>query len=131
MEMDEELLAASRRGGVCHRQRDAEQGVGPQPRLVGRAVEGDHRGVDRGLVVDLHAQHDRGDLARDMADGPPDPPAAMTRALRIAELDRLVPPRARPRRDDRPPAGAVRRGRLHLHRRPASRVEHLAGDELC
>ena len=41
--------------GLGDRERHAEDGVGPEPRLVGRAVEGDHRLVDLELVLRLEA----------------------------------------------------------------------------
>ena len=48
-------------GGVGHRQRYAEDGVGPQVRLVGGAVQLDQPAVDGCLVVDGHAEQGRGD----------------------------------------------------------------------
>ena len=49
-EVAPQRLALLGRRGVRGRQRDAEDRVGPQPRLVGRAVELDQRAVEALLV---------------------------------------------------------------------------------
>jgi len=102
VQVDVELLAPRVRRGVGHRERDAEHRIGPQPALVRRAVQRDQPGVERHLIVQLHPQHRRRDLGRHVRDRLQHPPAAMPVRLAIAQLDRLVPPGARPRRDDRP-----------------------------
>ena len=47
--------ARRHRRRLGHRQRNAQNGVGAQPRLVGRAVQRDHRLVDAGLLLGFHA----------------------------------------------------------------------------
>ena len=107
VEVDEQLLAAGRGRRVRHGERDAEQGVGPQPALVGRAVERDQPGVESRLVVEVDPRDRRGDQPGDVVDGLEDAQAAVSRALGIAQLERLVPARAGPRGDDRPADGPV------------------------
>ena len=47
----EQRQAADIRRGFGDRQRNAENGIGAESRLVGRAVERDHRLVDRHLIL--------------------------------------------------------------------------------
>ena len=63
VEMNEQLFAAGRRRRVRDRQRNAEQGVGPEPALVRRTVERDQPGVEAGLIVQIDAHDGRGDFA--------------------------------------------------------------------
>ena len=66
-------IAVERQAGRLGRrlgdgQRDAEDGVGAEPLLVGRAVELDHRLVDVDLVLGFHAADRLEDLAVDGLD---------------------------------------------------------------
>ena len=74
--------------GASDGQRDAEDRVGAEVRLVGRAVEVDHRLVDEALVVGLHAFERRADLGQDTVDGAEDALAEVAVAA-VAQLDRL------------------------------------------
>src|SRR3990170_829339 len=68
--------------GVGSRQRDAQRGVGAQPRLVGRAVQLDKGAVHGLLVVRAHACYGRRDDLVDVGDGLEHALAAVT--LRVA-----------------------------------------------
>ena len=129
VQMNEQFFAARGCRGVGHGQGNAEQGVGPEPALVRRAVERDQLGVEAGLIVQVHTQDGRGDFADHVARRPANAQAAVARVFGVAQLERLVPARAGARGDDRPADGPCRRDRIDLHRRPAARVEHLAGLE--
>ena len=98
-----ERQAARLGGRLGHRQADAEDRVGAEPRLVRRAVERDHRRVDLGLVLGVHARHRRRRSRR----SPPRPPGL--RPCRASESCRRRasrPPRApRSRRRTVPPPG--------------------------
>ena len=72
------------RGGVRGRQRDAEDRVGAQPRLVGRAVEVDQRAIEALLVGRVAAGDRLGDLAVDVADRLASRPCRRTRRRRRA-----------------------------------------------
>ena len=118
------------RGRVRHRKRHAEDGVGPEPGFVRRAVELDHRIVDRLLIFHVHALEATGDLALDVADRLQDSFASVALGVAVAKLDRLVRASRGAGRDDGPAASRVgecgdRNGRV------TARVEHLEGVEPC
>jgi hypothetical protein len=56
-------------GRLRRRERDAEDGIRPEPRLVARPVELDQRSVERTLVVRIEAADGLRDLALDVPDG--------------------------------------------------------------
>src|SRR6185437_1043973 len=85
------------------READAEDRVGAEPRLVGRAVEVDHREVDQALVARVLAEQLRLDLLDDRGHGLLDALAAVF-GVAVAELDRL----------ERAGGGAGRYGRSGL-----------------
>ncbi len=116
-------------GGPGHRQRDAQDGVGAQAALVGRAIEVDQGGIETALVERLKALNGRGDLAVDVLDGPPDALPAVTIAS-VAKLDGLVGPGRRPRGHGSPPRGAGGQQDLGLHGWIAPGVEYLPPDQL-
>ena len=106
-----ERLAGVGRGGLRHRQRDAEDRVGAEPALVRGAVELDHRPV-QGALLGPRALQGGGDLAVDVRDrrgdplaGPGVPPVAQLDGLELAgrgagghrRQRRGRPTRARPR----------------------------------
>jgi hypothetical protein len=72
------------------RQRNAEDRVGAEPRLVGRAVEGDHRLVDLDLLLGLEAADGVENVAGDRFDRLLDALAAVAALVAVAQLDRLV-----------------------------------------
>ena len=55
VQMHVKLFAPRGRRGVRHCQRDPQHGVGSQPTLVRRAVKLNQPGIDRGLIVQIHA----------------------------------------------------------------------------
>ena len=87
-EMAPERLPGVGRGGLRDGERDAEDGVRAEPRLVRRAVELDHRVVEAGLVGRVAAVDRGGDLAVDVGDGVRHALAAEGAAA-VAQLDRL------------------------------------------
>ena len=117
--------AAARRGGrVRVGERDAEDRVRAQARLVRCPVERDQRGVERGLVARVHAADRVGDLGVDVRDRFLDALAAQRcrrRAARSPRTHRSMRPTA-------PPRGRLPRAQdeIDLDRRVASRVEYLA-----
>ena len=116
-------------GRLRHRQRHAEDRVGAQPRLVGRAVEVEQRLVDEALVVGAQPD-DRGrDLVEHRLDGLLDALAAVAGGA-VAQLDRLVLARRRAGRHRGPGERSVDQGHLDLDRRVAAGVEDLAGSDL-
>ena len=90
-------------------ERDAEDRVGAEARLVRRAVEVDQRAVEALLVEHVEAGHRRGDLAVDVADRLGRRPCPSTRRRRrAARWPRTRPSRrrtARRRGPGRPSAG--------------------------
>ena len=116
--------------GLRDGERDAEDGVGAETRLVRRAVEIDHRLVDGDLVLRLHAADMIEDLAVDRRDGLGDALAEELGFVAVAQLDRLV----RAGRGARRHRGAAHRAVLEHHvdldRRIAPAVEDLAGDDI-
>ena len=61
--------AAVRRGRVRRRQRDRQQGIRAETRLGLRAIRGDHRGVQPGLVCHVAAHRQRGEFAVHISHG--------------------------------------------------------------
>ena len=78
------------RRGFRHRQRDAEDGVGAEPALVGGAVERDHGLVDLDLQLGVHAADGVEDLGVDRIDRLQHALAAVAGLVAVAQLDRLV-----------------------------------------
>ena len=99
------------------RQRHAEDGVGAEPRLVGRAVERDHRLVDLELVLRLEARDRVEQVAVDRLDRLQDALAAVAALVAVAQLDRLA--RARSRRPTERRRGPSSRPRGSRRPRPS------------
>ena len=112
--------------GAGDGQRDAEDRVGAEVRLVGRAVEVDHRLVDEALVVGVEALERRADLLDDTGHGLLHALAAV-RLLAVAQLDRLERSGRGTARDRRAGERTVVQRHLDLDRGVAPRVEDLAG----
>ena len=82
---------ARRLGGrLGDRQRDAEDRIGAELRLVRRAVERDHRVVDQDLVFRLEAGQRLENIAIDRLDRLEDALAAVARLVAVAQFDRLM-----------------------------------------
>ena len=106
---------------------DAKDGIGPQPRLVRRAVEFDHRRVDFALLLGVDARQRVEDLAIDRFAGLADAFAAITCRVAVTLLDRLVRPRRCPRRNGGATERPVFQHDVDLDRRVAAAIENLAG----
>ena len=118
--MNEQLFAASGRGGVRDRERDAQQRVGPEPALVRRAVELDQLGVDRRLIVQIHADDRRADDARDVLDGSENPETAIARVAESRSSSASCRPVLAPDGTIARPRASRRSQRIHFHRRPSA-----------
>ena len=118
-----------RRRGVRGRQRDAEDRVGPQPRLVGRAVELDQRAIEALLVGGVAAVDGLGDLAVDVAHRLGHALAAV-RVGAVAQLGGLELAGRGAAGHDRAPGRARAQHELDLDRRIAATVEDLPGVDL-
>ena len=120
-----ERHARRERAGARQRHRDAEQRVRAQPSLGGRAVERDHRRVDRALIRGL-ARERRGDLAVDVGDRLLHALAEVALLVAVAQLERFPHARRGARRHRRPPHDAAVQRDVHFHRRIAARIENLS-----
>ena len=78
------------RRGLRASERNAENGIGAEARLVGRAVERDHGLVDLGLRLGIHAAERIEDLAVDGVDRLAHALAAVARLVAVAQFHRLV-----------------------------------------
>ena len=120
------LLRGRRVGGG---QRDAEDRVRAEPRLVGRAVEVDQRAVEPVLVGGVAAGDRLGDLAVDVADGLGDALAQVALAA-VAQLRGLELAGGRAGRHRGAARGSRSQDEVDLDRRVATAVEDLAGVDL-
>ena len=118
------------RGGPGDGERDAEDRVGAELGLVGRAVELEHRLVDQPLVVGLEALDRRGDVLDDGLDGLLHALAEVALAA-VAQLDRLEGAGGRAAGHRGAGERAVVEGDLDLDGGVAARVEDLAGADSC
>ena len=81
--------------GLGGRHGDAENGIGAELRLVGRAVEFDHGLVDGDLIFGLHTHKGFIDRRVDALDGLLDALAAIAALVTITQLHGLVSARRR------------------------------------
>ena len=114
------------RTGRCarRRHRDAEDRIGAEPRLVGRAVELDEALVERLLVGGVAPGERPVDLAVDVGNGLPHPLAAVARAA-VAQLGRLALAGRCARRHARHAGGPVAEMDPRFHGRIAAGIDHL------
>ncbi len=90
-EVPPERYADLRRGCARRRHRHAEDRVRPEIRLRGRAVELDHRAVDRSLVERVDPERPLAlDLRLDVPERVGHPLAEPPRRVAVAKLERLV-----------------------------------------
>ena len=125
-----ELQAGVLGGGLGHRQRDAENGVGAEPPLVRRAVQFDHRAVDVQLVLGIHARQRVIDLAVDRLDRLQHALAAVAGLVAVAQFDRLVGSGRRARTAPRPGRRRRTPDGIDLDGRIAAGIEDLAGMDI-
>ena len=77
-----------RRLGNC--QRDTQNGIGPEPRLVGRAVKGNHYTVNGNLILRIHVDQVVKNFAVNGSYRVQYALAAITFLVAIAKLNRLM-----------------------------------------
>ena len=118
----------SGRLGDC--KRDAKNGVGPEPRFVRRAVEGDHRLVDLELILGVEPGHRIEDVAIDGLDRSQDALAAEPALVAVAQLHGFARSGRGARRNGGPAHGAVLENHIDLDRRIAAAVEDFTGDDV-
>ena len=115
--------------GPGHRQRHAEDGVGPQAGLVVGVVEVAQDAVDVALVEGVEADQGVVDLVLDVADRVEHALAAVAVAA-VAQLDRLELAGRGPGRDDGAALGPAVEEDLDLDGGVAPRVEDLTSDDV-
>ena len=121
-----ERHAALRGRGAGRGHRHAEDGVGSESSLAGRAVQPAHELIELGLGADLLPDERALDLAIHMRDGFLHPLAAIALGIPIAELDGLTLACGRPRGHRGDTDGPRLRHDLHLDGGIAARVQDLA-----
>jgi len=115
--------------GLGDGERDAEDGIGAETRLVRRAVEGDHRLVDMDLAFGVETADRVEDLGIDRFDRLFDALAVITLAA-VTQLDGFVRAGGGARRNGRAAHRAVFQIDIHLDGRIAAAVEDFAGDDI-
>ena len=119
-----ERQALERGRGAADAHRDAEDGVGTEAALVGRAVDLHHELVDLGLLRHVHAdQLGRENLVH-VLDGLEHTLAHVHRLVAVTKLARLVDASRRTRRHTRAEQ-ALLGGQVNLHSGVAARVVDL------
>src|SRR5439155_2223519 len=108
----------------------AENGVGAEPRLVGRAVERDQRLVDLGLAFGFHAADRIENLTLDRGDRLLHALAEVARLVAVAQLHRLMGAGRGTRRHRGAPARAVRQQDFDFDSRIAATVEDFTADDV-
>ena len=126
-EVPEEREPEVVRGGAGAGERHAEDRVGAQRLLLGRAVELAERAVDQGLLGGVHALELGRDHALHVAHGLEHALAAEAPTVVVAELERLGAARRGARGHRRPALGAAVEMDLDLEGRVPAGVEDLAG----
>ena len=116
--------------GLGRRQRHAQDGVGAQTTLVGRAVKFDHRLVQAALVFGVHAGQGVEDFAVHGVDGLLNALAAPDVLVAVTQFDGLVRPGGGARGHGGAAERAVIQNHIHFDRRIAPAVEDLAGDDV-
>ena len=112
--------------GAGDGQRHAQDGVGTELGLVGRAVGGDQRGVDGALIEGIEAHNGAGALVIDVLDGLRNALAQVAALVAVAQLACLESAGRSPRRHHRAAEAAVLEHDLDLDGGVAAAVEHLA-----
>ena len=115
--------------GLGAGQRDGQDGVGPEPPLVGCPVQVDQCKVDRPLVERIQPADRTGDLAVDVGHGALDT-LAPEPAASVAQFDRLADARRCTGRGDGTPTRAGVEQDLGLHGGVATGIEDLAPDDV-
>ena len=124
-----ERQVRGRRRRLGHRQRDAENGVGAEPRLVRRAVERAHQPIEPYLVLGFHAAQGVEDFTIDGGDGLFDALAAIALAA-IAQFHRLMRAGRSAGRHGGAAEGAILKPDIDFDRRIAAAVENFAAGDV-
>ena len=101
---------------LCRCERDGEDGVRAEVRLVFRAVELEHDGIDCIDVRRIRTDESRGDLLVDVRDSFRDAFAAKLRLVAVAELERLELARRSARRSSEPSSSVTSASTVGLPR---------------
>jgi len=112
-----ERTSGGGRRGARARERNGEDGVRSQTRLVGGAVERDEPGVDRRLIADVESAEARTEDVVHVPDRAEHPLARVATRVSVAQLDRFVGSGRGARRDRCPARGAARDHDGRLDRR--------------
>ena len=127
-DVSEEGQLGRKRCGLCDRERDPEDRIRPEVRLVRRAIEIDHHLVDEPLIGRIHADDLRSDVVLDRCARLQDALAAVA-GLAVAALRCLEGAGRCAGRDSGPSDGVVVEQDLDLDRGIATGVEDFAGDD--
>lgn len=119
-EVAEQRQVAGLGGGVRHRQRDAEDGVGAERGLVRRRVQVEHGLVDQPLLGGVVADELRADLLDDGEDRLLHALAAVTGGVTVTQFQGLEGTGGGAGRDGGPAGAAVVEADLDLDRGVAS-----------
>ena len=112
-----------------HRQRNAQDGVGAQPRLVGRAVQRDHGVINLDLVFGIQARQRVKDFAVHGGDRLLHALAAIALAA-IAQLNRLMGTGGSARRHRGAAEAAVFQPHIHFHSGIAPGIQDFAAGDV-
>ena len=123
-------LVATARHRFRAGERDREDRVGSQLRLVGGAVELDQGVVDRPLVARLHAAQRTPNDVLDVQDCLHDPLAVIALCIAVAQLERFSRPGRCTRRYRGTPDRSSFEPHIRLHRGIAARIDDLAGENV-
>ena len=113
---------------VGHSQRYAQDSVGPQFPLVGRAIQFQQERVNPGLVGTVPAEQFVGDDIVDIGNGLQHTLTAVTSLIAVAQFQRLVDAGGGPGGDSGPPPGSSHQHHLHFNSGVPPRIQNLAGD---
>ena len=117
-------------GGLGDGERHAQDRVGPEPRLVVGAVEGDHRLVDLELVLGLEAGDSVENVAIDRFDRLEHALSAKPALVAVAQFDRLAGPGRSARWNRRSAHRAVFQHDIHFDGRIAAAIQDLTSDDV-
>ena len=126
--VERDILRLRRCLGRC--ERDREDGVCTEVRLVFRAVELEHDGIDRIDVRSIRTDERRCDLLVDVRNRLRDALAAELRLVAVAELQCLELARRSARRSGCAADGTILERDLRLDRRIAARIDDFTADDL-
>ena len=119
-----------RRRRLGNRKRDRQHGIGAQPRLIGRAIQFDHRLVNLDLIEGIEAGNRVKDFAFHTGHRLQHALAAIAGLVAIAEFHRLMRAGGSAGWHNGMAAGAGIQHHFGLHGWVAAGIEHFAGDDI-